>query len=480
MKTVLIVEDEKMIRLGLVTMVKRAPVKIGEILEAKDGLNAIDVLSSHNVDLLITDIRMPRMDGIELVKYCNSLENPPFMIVISGYDDFSYAVEMLRNGVHDYLLKPVERDKLYRAIESIEQLLEKRDKQQKDEDERFLLALRYIMLCKNSTEEECSRLIKENQSQFSESNYRICCSRDQKLIPDDAIVLQESMGRFVYLVFEKESQSQSQLSEGASAVPVGMSELHNGLHEMNNAYNEAISAWKLSFFTKHISVYSVVEEPEELQISVEHLSRLMALCRWQEAYRLLKVFSETVSEGKSTPEMFEEFCSEFVKRMNSTYKTFIEANEETDDLSQIWHFDNIDDYLSSIKKWMESLGDHIEQEFADYENKKKIWQAVQYIRENFRAPLNMAIVSNEISMNYSLFSLLFKRYTGVNFVSYLQNIRIEEAKRLLCETDWKVYEISAKSGFQDDKHFLKVFKMSVGVSPSEWRKTNLQNNKQST
>ena len=85
----------------------------------------------------------------------------------------------------------------------------------------------------------------------------------------------------------------------------------------------------------------------------------------------------------------------------------------------------------------------------------------------------MAVVSNHISMNYSLFSLAFKKYTGINFVNYIKELRINEAKRLLVDTDKKINEISMLVGYENEKHFMKIFKGMYGVSPSEYRK-NMQ------
>ena len=98
---------------------------------------------------------------------------------------------------------------------------------------------------------------------------------------------------------------------------------------------------------------------------------------------------------------------------------------------------------------------------------------MDYIHENYYKDLNMAQVSNYVSMNYSLFSLAFKEYTGVNFVNYLKNMRIREAKRLLVETDLKITDISHKVGYENDKHFMKIFKNICGVSPSDYRKNQL-------
>lgn len=117
-----------------------------------------------------------------------------------------------------------------------------------------------------------------------------------------------------------------------------------------------------------------------------------------------------------------------------------------------------------------SLHEEIQNQFEVNKNKQKIQQAIQYIEENYDTDLNMAVVSNNLSMNYSLFSLAFKQYTGSNFVNYLKDIRMREAKRLLEETDMKIIEISQRVGYDNEKHFMKIFKASCGVSPSEYRK----------
>lgn len=112
----------------------------------------------------------------------------------------------------------------------------------------------------------------------------------------------------------------------------------------------------------------------------------------------------------------------------------------------------------------------VDTRFEDYRNRQKMQQAVEYIRQNYSSDLNMAVVSNYVSMNYSLFSYAFKQYTGQNFVNYLKELRMEEAKRLLTETQMRVVEISQQVGYENEKHFMKIFKSVCGVSPTEYRK----------
>lgn len=121
-------------------------------------------------------------------------------------------------------------------------------------------------------------------------------------------------------------------------------------------------------------------------------------------------------------------------------------------------------------EWLLGLQERINSQYDGSRNQQKIKRAIEYIRKNYDKDLNMAVVSNYISMNYSLFSCLFKEYTGSNFVYFLKNIRMEEAKKLLAETELRIVEISVKVGYENEKHFMKTFKAACGVSPSEYRK----------
>ena len=124
MKSVLLVEDEKFNRQGMRYMIQRSGVPVDVILECGNGEEALELLRYQKVDVMFTDIRMPRMDGIELVKEVEKLPDAPLMVAVSGYDDFAYAVEMLRSGVREYLLKPVDRDKVCQVMRMLQEELE--------------------------------------------------------------------------------------------------------------------------------------------------------------------------------------------------------------------------------------------------------------------------------------------------------------------------------------------------------------------
>ena len=477
MRTVLIAEDEKLIRKGLEAMVRRAPVPVDEVLSAKDGEEALEILRRQTVDVLITDIRMPRMDGIALTEQAAALPNPPLVLVVSGYDDFNYAVSMLRQGVHDYLLKPVERQRLYAALEKLEEKLKEQQKEEESTSRQYLHAVRLIMLEQEENGEAYQRLVERYEAEFMQDEYVAYCAAAPEAedgseaasqeLPEGVLRFQATGELFLYV---SPVECRKRMEE-LLPIPAGRSRAHRGLAELRTGYREAFAGWQRSFFTGDL------EEEEggsstPLTVNGRQLLGMVSLSWDKEVSKLLGEQAERVAKGEGAPEEFARICSELIRELCSAYENLIEPDDDPVRFAQLWNFRDIEVYLEELEAWLGRFCVQLAVKFADYENKQKIRQAVQYIQAHFTEPLNMAVVSNEVSMNYSLFSLLFKQYTGTNFVSYLQELRIKEMRRLLETTDWRVNEIGRKVGFSDEKHFLKVFKAATGFSPTEYRKAN--------
>lgn len=471
MNTILIAEDEKFIRRGIRVMAQRAPVPVGEILEARDGVEALELLRTHTVDVLITDIRMPHMDGVELVSLLDTLPTRPLVLVISGYGDFNYAVAMMRGGAQDYLLKPVEREKFYAALQKMDALLAEKDAARRSDSQRYLHGLRYLMLDNNMRSSERADLLAQYEGRFFAGPYYGFCSAGAAgPLPKAALQL-HTIGTLSLFVLPADAAEQA---GGALQTPVGVSSAKTGLGALHECYAEAFAAWKLAFFVRQGHALCRTGEAQPgaglPKTTVKQLINLAGLSRPGEITRLLTAEAAHVEDGALAPDAFAGLCTDFVRELHETYQNLIETGDELARLGDVWSYADSRAYLGELGAWLESFCTRVAQEFADYENKQKIRLAVQYIQQNFSKPLNMTMVSNEVSMNYSLFSLLFKQYTGTNFVSYLQKLRIEEAQRLLTATDWRVNEIGRRVGFVDDKHFLKVFKAAAGCSPTEYRR----------
>ena len=469
MNTILIAEDEKFIRMGLKTMVQRSSVPVGEILEARDGEEALGILRERRVDLLITDIRMPKMDGIQLVAQLDTIGHRPMVMVISGYDDFSYAVEMLRSGVSDYLLKPVERERLYETLEKLEEQFLRRQAADEERGQQTRRVLRQLMLERGSGG-EWEELAARCAGGFFPGPYvGFCAGECTGTLPEGVLRLR-GVGREVFY-----ATSRDRAEELASALPLpaGCGGVCKGLEQLHLCYQRSYAAWQRSFFSG-----TLCQAPEDLpyqpiSVTARQLAGMAGLSRGQEAIRLLRAEAQGVAQGERSPTAFAQLCADLVRQLAGSYQSLMELAGTPERFANLWDFPSCQSYLEELEKWMDTFCGKASEEFSDYENKQKIRQGVQYIQQHFREPLNMAVVSNHVSMNYSLFSLLFKQYTGGNFVAYLQKLRVDEAKRLLETTDWRVNEIGRNVGFSDEKHFLKVFKSLVGLSPTEYRKSAL-------
>lgn len=246
MKTILIAEDEKFIRKGLKTMVQRAPISVDAILEARDGEEALEVLRRGEVDLLITDIRMPKMDGIELVSHLGELDYRPMVLVVSGYDDFSYAVEMLRKGAFDYLLKPVEREKLYAVLKKLEDQYRQRQAQLDEQEQRLRRTLRHLMLEQDADSPEWREQAERCREDFFPGPYvGFCAGECGAPLPVGVLRLHAVGALTLYAAPEEGADTLSALLP----VPVGRSGVHPGPDSLRLCYREARAAWQHSFFT---------------------------------------------------------------------------------------------------------------------------------------------------------------------------------------------------------------------------------------
>ena len=482
MKSVLIVEDEKMIRRGICTMVQRSGVPVEMIMECQNGELAWDILKSKEVDVMFTDIRMPKMDGIELVHLANTLEKPPLIVAISGYDDFSYAVEMLRSGVREYILKPVERDKIADILKKLNEEIEGRNLKSRKDKDFGLKEVRQLVERPSLPEERIGEIAERYGEIFFDGPYKVYVAVKGTFKDEtEGIVFAEVYDSDVLVAETASGYDAEKLSD----VCAGISDEYTGLVNLRKAYEEALKRRKNAFVTGLLtdSGVGLKEAPEALKIQARRLIEEASLMQRLQLVGTKredeldeqwgKLFTET-KRGNLSYDEFEIAIKDFTENVKKIYKNSItdEAAEGLERLKNVLSFEYIDEYRESLMEWIMKLRESI-CESDDSEAKMKIKAAVEYVKENYMKDLNMAVVSNYISMNYSMLSYLFKQYTGTNFVNYLKDIRIREAKKLLTETDMKIVEVSRAVGYDNEKHFMKTFRAECGVSPGEFRK-NMQ------
>lgn len=487
MDTVLIVEDEKLIRQGIKSMILRSGVPVQTIMECNNGLMALEILKDQPIDVMFTDIRMPKMDGIALVQNMQELEHKPLTVVISGYDDFSYAVEMLRKGVREYILKPVDREQIMSIMQMLEKELQEKKEEQEEKRQIGYQQLRYLCLNQGLSRAEKERICKRYCDSFFQEEYVVCCSNyegEEDEQSSASIYLKNVDEQQVFLV-ESENKGFLLKNELRNCY-VGCSEPVSGLEQLDMAFLQARAMRKRAFsageklvtFEAGMDIETEEKELNENDVQqLESIVHMLGTNRVEEAVQAVEALVKAVRKGENSVDFFHKQICHFLMRVAKNYENVLKVKEENVlELQEIYRYQTIEEYGDILINWMRKFHELISEEFDDYKSKQKVQLALGYIHENYNKDLNMAVVSNHISMNYSLFSQAFKQYTGKNFVNYLKELRIQEAKRLLAETDMRIIDISLAVGYENEKHFMKLFKAVCGVSPTEYRKNAMLKN----
>lgn len=460
-------------------MAQCSPVEIGEILDCRNGEEALALLRTTEVDVMFTDVRMPNMDGITLVQRMQALPHPPLTVIISGYDDFSYAVEALRCGAKEYLLKPVERDDISRILQQLEELLKKpqdvRPKQ--GGNEMDYQPLKYFLINPNATPDEreaanvlFGTLLEGEPYVVAASKERINTCQEER-----HLVCLENVDDTVNLYLARQSSWQLLPESCFTHGHWGVSCPETEFSKFPDACRQAVECWSRAFLTGAgllcADKLPAAGSPALPQETVERIAQLTGAEKLNQALELLDEFFRRAESGAVSSLSFEESVARLLHEIEILYRDKLsDTAERMHPLYHPFSYPSVREYRAALWDFLEEAAKKILQQHSISRKNGKMEEAIAYIRKNYQKDLNMAMVSNHISVSYSFFSQAFKEYTGTNFIHYLKEIRISRAKELLVTTELHIAEIGLRVGFENEKHFMKVFRSMVGVSPTEYRR----------
>jgi two-component system response regulator YesN len=514
MKRLLIADDEKFIRKGIRTILERSDLNLDEIIECANGVEALETMYSRKVDILITDIKMPKMNGIALLNEMKKLEEKPKIIILSGFDEFSYAQESIRHGVCDYLLKPVIEDELLALIRKLSKDIEENAAAIVKEQKLYNVLdcfkvnqLNSILTSRNIKEEDINDILEileinifdrdffissiYQKGNCRESNYDIDTAKNIELIERYLINLGAPNLCFlgpdnkIVMVTENSDETENILNylskENHENYIIGVSLKGQGVGDIREAYLQASEALKYKLFVhkanevinyKDVQALDSGEDIDtELINKVSQIVGCKSICELDEI--LLKIFyMENLSKRyiSYTEKVVEYFNKNVIDYLIKKIKEQTpEWEKKYENIKNIHQFDILEDYIHSIKQFLLEIHEYLMMLSQIYTPRTDIDDAIEFIRENYNKDLNMAFVANQVSMNYSYFSEMFKEKTGSNFLDFLKGVRIEKAKELLRNTDYKIFEVGEMVGFNNSKHFTKIFKEIIGISPIEYR-----------
>lgn len=493
MITIVIADDEKLIRTGLKIILQENLDIPLEILEAKNGKEALDLCNEKKPDLLITDIRMPIMDGVELMKNLASMQRKQNIIVLSGYDDFQYAKVAIQSGALSYILKPVDKKELIAAVKNAIMEVSKEEKSSNEKKLRQLfengrldgkLVLPEIKI-KNGL--HCISVYGNNAA---------------------AVIEQVFEGKNYYVIAQtRNSVCIVYFFEGPKldidATPlkdfiIGISSPADDYSMLRKLRNQSIIAAMESFFDvqtgiayekdKKIGIYyynkeNSVQSFPEIEDNYEKMIAGCGILDSSEIQKnvnkLFAPFYSNEKQEKSEKEnsiganlsakklfyLYKRITSNMFSRFFNSVESDIYLHMKGIMLENIFECEKLLDWKTAICDYVVYVSALLKQ---NTKQSPYITEALEYIKTHFTKNINMAIVANQVSVNYTWFSEKFKEHTGMNFNEYLKGLRIEESKKLLEKGCYKVYEVAERSGFSDVKYFMKQFREETGLSPTEW------------
>lgn len=518
MYRVLIVEDEDIIRRGLAHIIERLELAISEILQAANGLLALETARLKEPQIIITDIRMPELDGLAFIEKARALLPDAQFIILSGYSEFEYARKAITLGVGEYLLKPIEKDELRRSLaESVRRLDELSLRRAALEQERvsYLLeitrlqkALLWKILSGRYSPDRINSELENTHIQFENPRFLVlavkhCRAAESAISPSGQGGFEQALScacpnviwldaeyRYRYFLLNPKSPESDRLTAFLAGLGSYTAEL---FREKRELVRVGVSLW-------NERIYCLPELVRQARHSLDMrlLSFGQGCFRFEERRPCKAAHPKCALHSKLILDAFREGgAAGGSQAVKSYYKALLDVSDITPEYmladiklveegilaaarpapespeperNEPLEFllsvsDTLSDFLDSITVRFLSL---LSKQETYYSN-SAVDSAIRYMETHYRKDLNLAYLSNLISMNTNYFSTLFKKKTGMSFVQYLQMIRIRRAQELLRDPALKIYEVAADSGFQDEKYFFKIFKKITGLTPNEFK-----------
>ncbi|MCU6711973.1 response regulator [Paenibacillus sp. J5C_2022] len=495
---ILIVDDEKEIRSGICFLLSQS--KLSERLEvigtASDGNEALSIVNCNDIDIVITDIRMPGMSGMELIREVRTAHPHIHIIILSGYDDFGYAREAIRYGALDYLLKPVDDKELIGILTKIVEQSE-RDKglslfKSKEDFRMESEDWKAVVLCGIDylPERRVHELGGENVLLWMLGKLFTEVAQD---IGDACIITGDHAIPFRYM-FGLSAADKEELQQKLSAfthsihrfcaerIKVPLSLGVSGLY-----HNDALHTLELYDYTLFVQAHralfsrvllgSGIYDDERDGEPKHHLvsERLEAALEIHDEDVIMReihtLIDACVEEGDvkvlllTLEKLLFIVHDKLQEKFAPSDRLGIEQMKQTLEVL-LWSSD-IGQLRKIMMEWMQDVLSKLD---PDKQEGQLLGRAKKYIQAHLHHPINLAEVSQETHISPQYLSKLFREKTGETFIEYMTKLRIDEAKRLLQEPGVKVYEVAERVGYSNWKHFSRVFKQYTGYGPSDYKK----------
>lgn len=513
MYKIIVVEDDQIIRRGICEAIPWEENGFVIAGEASDGEIGLALIEKEKPHVVISDINMPFLNGLEMVEQLKDKMPETRFIFLTGYEDFSYAQQALQMKVFDYLLKPVDGSHLLQKVKEaaadLEKMVEKEKKitnsmpilQQQffrkvtqNQDERFdvekgladlgihvegklysIMLLNFLDLREEHSFAMREKLIDITSNYFHEEKFHVLTVDHNEF----AILLSfeddgSKKGEFAQCLFE--------FLKGEETVTITIGRTYANLFEIGQSYLEA----RMAMDMRHImgtgelfSIEDTVSHDEKSGDSLQNLeNKLISHIKQNVPEKVLETLDEITESVKESKNISLEDLKVFTLKYTTMLffeiekwnKESVKSFNSSEFFKEVMEINSLKDMMLILKRLIQQWSELIYKK-TEVENNSHVDLAIQYMNENYSdSDLTLQKLAKLIHVSTPYLSNLFKIEKGFNFGDYLVELRMKKAMELLRVENLKNYEISERVGYSNPQYFSICFKKYTSYTPAEYKK----------
>ena len=505
MYRMMIADDEDGERIGIQYLLNKLGFEFN-IIEAEDGKEALKKLEECAVDILMTDVRMPFIDGLELSEIVRNRYPDTEIIFFSGYDDFSYVKQALSIQAVDYILKPVNPEEFKKVIDLVIARIERKKKDELHNQQLKKVLAPYIIsrLLSQIPYEKFRNTYRESELDFLNQYKRMILLEFEedffgKTVEDiqdlnnkieenglilscDMVDLNPAQG---IILFTDDGKNSSYYRKVAGEIHIliekeyhvscflAVSDLIDAPDDIGSIYQKTEAYFEERFFNKDIFVYPIESGDRTKSVKSENVTRIfneieedIKFCDVFSLKKNVEIILDKCRNNEFQSYIYTRFiCGNLIKIL---YHALPEhQNEMADKIEELYrvnHFSEIEqsllDLMGRVVRVLDSQQDSPKHMIAIIE---------KYIRDHYMEVLSLDVLAEKVFLTPHYLSSIFSQEKGIGLNKYIKKVRMDKAEQLLTTTNMKIGDICEAVGYTNLSYFCKTFRNEYGVTPEKYR-----------
>lgn len=471
MHKVLLVDDEKYVLNSLASSINWKEHGFDIVGQARNGLQALDLIDELKPDLVFTDIRMPGINGLKLIKLAMERDSKLQFVAVSGYAEFSYVQKALSYGVLGYCLKPFNKAEIAGILKKAGNIIE---------NSKLLLLISLTEVLEDNTSEAWVKA----KTVFGNLGFEyggeddilvmVSIGTAKIKLHDNQKHIQLKMGIKKYLYFlpgylidDIKNNIKALFCEGIHGIGIVKSRFSQ--ESVKTAINNAMIAANQFFITGRFGFYDFdIPNHNEANSILQQLEDAIESRDTVTIHKIIDSTKELAVSGsfniRHALQIYNMLISYAYRKDFEKFTDYIFRYEQLTDM-----FRNVQEMLTYLKAMLiQSARMRLDNISEDIRN-ETFRNLLKYVNENYCEDISVYSLSKVFNINPNYLSRLFKKEQDVTFTDYLTTLRVSHAGNLLKTSNLPVNEIAEKSGYEDYFYFTRVFKKATGMTPSDFR-----------